>query len=84
MKRIHYNLIFRSEPEGGYTVMVPSLPGCITYGKNLEQAKKNAYDAINGYVASLNKHKEPIPTDDTNFITSVDLEIATPKSKTYA
>lgn len=53
---LHYNLIFRPEPEGGFTVIVPSLPGCISYGKTLEDARKNAADAIGGYVASLRKH----------------------------
>ena len=41
--------------------MVPTLPGCITYGVNLEEARKNADDAISGYVASLIKHNEPVP-----------------------
>jgi len=40
-KIFRYNIIFRSEPEGGFTVLVPSLPGCVTYGKNLKEAKKN-------------------------------------------
>lgn len=49
---LHYNLIFRPELEGGFTVIVPSLPGCITYGKNLEEAKEMARDAIEGYTGS--------------------------------
>ena len=40
MKILHYNLIFKPEIEGGFTVIVPSLPGCVTYGKNLEEPKK--------------------------------------------
>lgn len=60
MKTLHYNLIFRPEQEGGFTVIVPSLPGCVTYGENLEKAKEMARDAISGYVHSLKKHKEPI------------------------
>lgn len=75
---LHYNLIFRPEPEGGFTVIVPSLPGCISYGKTLEDARKNAADAIGGYVASLRKHKEPIPSDEQSFITSLDFDLAQP------
>jgi len=71
MKRIHFNIFFRPEPEGGYTAIVPTLSGCITYGKNLEEARKSADDAIAGYVASLIKHNEPIPTDDLSFVSSV-------------
>jgi len=57
MKKLSHNIIFRPEPEGGFTVIVPSLPGCITYGKNLQEAKKMAIDAIKGYIISLKKHK---------------------------
>lgn len=71
---LHYNLIFRPEPEGGFTVIVPSLPGCITYGKNLEEAKEKARDAIEGYLYSLRKHKESIPSDADNFVTTIDIE----------
>jgi len=60
-KTLHYNIVFKPEPEGGFTVIVPSLPGCITFGKDLKQAKEMAIDAISGYVASLKKHQEPIP-----------------------
>jgi len=52
-----YDIILRSEPEGGFTVIVPDLPGCVTYGTNLKEAKDMAYDAINGYIASIKKHE---------------------------
>lgn len=71
MENIHYTLIFRPEPEGGFTVTVPALPGCVTYGKNLKQAKEMAADAIGGYLASLRKDKEPIPTDQDIFVGSI-------------
>ncbi len=61
MNNLSYNLIFRPEPEGGFTVTVPALQGCVTYGKNLKQAKSMALDAIAGYIASLKKHGQPIP-----------------------
>lgn len=73
-KTLRYNIILRPEPEGGFTALVPSLPGCITYGRDLAEAKKMAADAIRGYLASLRKHGEPIPSDGTTFITSIDLK----------
>ena len=73
MKNLHYNLIFRAEPEGGFTVLVPALSGCITYGKTLADAKIMARDAIEGYIESLKRHHEPIPSDDTTFISSVQI-----------
>lgn len=75
-KPIRYNIILKPEPEGGFTVFVPSLPGCITYGKDLNEAKKMAIDAIKGYIKSLEKRKEAIPSDEDDFITNI--EIATP------
>ena len=73
MKNLNYNLIFRPEPEGGFTVIVPALPGCITYGKNLREAKRMAIDAMRAYIASLRKHKEPVPSDEDSFITSIQI-----------
>lgn len=75
MKSLHYNLVFKPEPEGGFTVIAPILPGCVTYGKNLKEAKEMAKDAILGYIASLKKHGEKIPSDSNNFIFSLDVEV---------
>lgn len=77
-----YNLIFQPEPEGGYTVIVPSLPGCVTYGHTLEEAKTMAKDAIKAYLKSLKKHKEAIPSDDKSFISTINLSL--PKNFSYA
>ena len=59
--RYHYNIMLRPEPEGGFTAIVPSLPGCVTYGRSLSEARKMAKDAIECYSESLKKHQEPIP-----------------------
>jgi len=58
-----YKVLLRPEPEGGYTINVPALPGCITYGETLEEAKHNAQEAIELYVESLKEHGEDIPSD---------------------
>ena len=79
---LHYNLIFHPEPEGGFTVTVPALPGCVTYGKNLVEAKKMAADAIEGYLVSLEKHNEYIPSEQESFITSIRIERPRQKKKT--
>ena len=47
--------------EGGYTVSCPQLPGCVTQGETVEEARAMIKDAIQGYIASLRKHGEPIP-----------------------
>lgn len=71
---LKYTIIYTTEPEGGFTVTVPSLPGCVTYGKDLNDAKKMAKDAILLYLESLNKHNESIPQEENSFIGSIDLQ----------
>jgi len=83
MNTVRYNLILRPEPEGGFTVTVPALSGCVTYGRNLTEAKKMARDAVKGYLASLQKHKEPIPSDNESFIASIDLQKST-RARTFS
>jgi predicted RNase H-like HicB family nuclease len=70
----HFNVVLRPEPEGGFTALVPVLPGCVTYGRTLAEARKMAKDAVSGYIASLRKHGEPIPTDDETLVATLDLE----------
>lgn len=41
---------FMEEPEGGYTVSIPSLPGCVTYGQTFEKAMEMIVDAMEGCV----------------------------------
>jgi antitoxin HicB len=74
--RYHYHIMLRPEPEGGYTALVPALPGCVTYGRTLDEAREMAKDAIAGYIASLRKHNDPIPTDDNTLVASLYLEYA--------
>ena len=47
--------------EGGYIVSCPQLPGCVTQGETMEEALAMIKDAIQGYIASLQKHGEAIP-----------------------
>ena len=74
--RHHYTIVLRPEPEGGFTASVPAFPGCVTYGRTIEEAKKMARDAISGFIESLKKHKEPIPADQETLVASVDVEYA--------
>ncbi len=63
-KKIYsYTAIFDSAPKAGYTVIVPSLPGLVTEGRNLEEAKRNAEDAIRCYIEGLKKIKISIPEE---------------------
>lgn len=64
MNLLVYRIFLHKEPEGGFTVTVPSLPGCVTYGETLEEAKQMAREAIELYIESLREHGEDIPTEN--------------------
>ena len=72
--RYHFNIMLRPELEGGFTALVPALPGCVTYGRTLDEAREMAKDAISAYIASLKKHHDPVPSDDDTLVASLDLE----------
>ena len=61
MRALNYRIFLRKEPEGGYTVTVPSLPGCVTYGDTVESAKQMAKEAIELYTETLKAYGEDIP-----------------------
>ncbi|MCL4267387.1 MAG: type II toxin-antitoxin system HicB family antitoxin [Anaerolineae bacterium] len=67
MNVLNYRILLREEPEGGYTVTVPTLPGCVTYGADLNEAIVMGKEAIELYIESLSAHGEPIfaPGDQT-------------------
>ena len=70
-KALDYTVILKKESEGGYTALVPLLPGCVTYGKNLEEAKEMSVEAIELYLESLREHDEEIPNEKDVFYTHV-------------
>jgi predicted RNase H-like HicB family nuclease len=51
------------EAKGGYTVIVPSLPGCVTWGETIEEAKEMAKEAILLYLEDMEANNEKIPND---------------------
>ena len=50
-------LKFEAAEEGGYTVSVPDLPGCISEGDTFEEALSNIEDAIRGWLLVAQKYK---------------------------
>ncbi len=48
------NVILEPSDEGGYTVYVPSLPGCISEGDDIDEALNNIQEAIELYLESDN------------------------------
>ncbi len=69
-KILEYTAIFEPAKEGGYTVSVPTLPGCATQGETFEEAVTNIKDAMQGYLAVLKEEGEDIPTETQQIIIS--------------
>ena len=59
-----YTVLFEPVEEGGYVVTCPSLPGLVTEGDTLQEARANAAEAIRGYLETLAKDGLSIPPED--------------------
>ncbi|WP_253489670.1 type II toxin-antitoxin system HicB family antitoxin [Methanocalculus alkaliphilus] len=38
-RSLNYRILHRREPDGGYTVTLPTLPGCVTFGETVDEAQ---------------------------------------------
>ena len=57
-----YTVVFTPDAEaGGYVATCPALPGLVTEGDTLEEAKRMARDAIAGYLEGLRELGRPLP-----------------------
>lgn len=64
MQKRQYTIVLIPEPEeGGYSVLVPALPGCVTQAETVEDAIAMAEDAITGWIAVAEKHGEAVPEE---------------------
>jgi predicted RNase H-like HicB family nuclease len=71
-----YKIHLHKESEGGYTVIVPALPGCITYGENIDEAMSMAKEAVEVYIEELLSRGEQIPDDRDTIEYALNLESA--------
>lgn len=62
-KEYSYTVVYEPMKEGGYQVVVPLLPGLVTYGRNFEESQEMARDAIRCHLEGLLKDKEEIPQE---------------------
>lgn len=45
-------------------MIVPALPGCVTFGETIDEALSMAKEAIEGYIETLNKLGKEVPRDN--------------------
>ena len=58
-----YRVIYEAIDEGGFHVIVPALPGIVTFGRTIDEAREMALDAIACHLRGLMKDNEEIPDD---------------------
>jgi len=63
-KKLRYRVLLQPAAEGGYTVIVPALPGCISEGDTKKEALANIREAIRGWIEVSKKYGDFIPPSD--------------------
>jgi len=71
-----FTMIFEPAEEGGYIVTCPALPGLVTEGDTLEEARLMAEDALRGYLASLLENGQAIPPNKVPIAEPIEIALA--------
>lgn len=74
--KVKYIVTLREAEEGGYTVEVPALPGCVSQGDSYEEALANICEAIELYLEEVN---DELNINPRVIITEVEVEVPVPK-----
>ncbi len=75
-KIYNFTVLFTPAEEGGFVVTCPALPGVVTEGDTIEEAREMAADAIRGHLECLRAHKLPIPEDVPTISEPIRVEAA--------
>ena len=66
-----FRVTITPDEDGVFVAECPALPGCVSQGNSHAEAMTNIRDAIQGYLESLKKHGEPIPSPITEAVVEV-------------
>ena len=69
--QMKFRILIQPDEDGVFVAECPTLPGCISQGATRSEALTNIQDAIQGYLASLKKHNEAVPSPITEEIVEV-------------
>ena len=75
MRTFRYKIQIRPETDGTYTVIVPALPGCLTFGDSIEVAIEMAKEAIELYIESLAARGKEITIEEDWIETTITVEV---------
>lgn len=82
--QLQYEAIFMPQDDGGFTVEVPGLPGCISEGDTLEEAKNNIEEAIELYIDALRARGKATPRPNKERYFTIGVSVKPRKRKAYA
>jgi antitoxin HicB len=60
---MRYTVVLEQEPDNGYVVSIPTLPGCISQGDTRVEAMNNIREALKLYLDDSRRAGDPIPTE---------------------
>lgn len=58
-----YYIIYERDEKGGYVASAPAIPGCVVYGKTLQEAHKNIYFAIQDCLDTIREFRQRPPKE---------------------
>jgi predicted RNase H-like HicB family nuclease len=67
MDAANYRIVIEplaAEDGGGFVATVPDLPGCMSDGETVEEARRNALDAIACWIEAANAAGRPVPSPE--------------------
>lgn len=61
-------VVEKESGDEGYAAYSPTLPGCFSNGKTIEEAKGNMREAIRQHLESLLAHGQPVPPNEKHVL----------------
>lgn len=58
---LNYPMMIYPEPDGGFTISLKDLPGCVSQGETMQEALAMIGDAKIGWLEVAYAHNDPIP-----------------------
>jgi len=79
MKFYSFQIIIEKEPDDeGYYAYSPTVPGCFSNGKTIEDTKRNIRQAIEQHLVSMLAHSQSVPQND-RLVHIEELTVAVPE-----
>lgn len=85
-KNYQFEVFFTPQEEGGFTVEVPDLPGCISEGDTIKEAEQNIQEAITLYLETLEERGIPLPEREPLKVLKMNITVVheMPTKESYA